>query len=197
VPVVIAVAVLLGLVAVLASRGGSDDGAAEGLEQTQPVEVTGEPLPVLAPGEDPALGRAAPLLDGRSFDGTPVELGGDTGAQVLFFVAHWCPHCQREVPVMAEWLEEEGRPDGVDLAVVATATTPSRPNHPPSSWLEEEGIDLPVLADDAEGSAAAAYGLSGFPFFVAVDEQGEVVARTSGEIGVEGFERLVDEARGA
>jgi hypothetical protein len=41
---------------------------------------------------------------------------------------------------------------------------------------------VPVLADDEQSSAATAYGLSAFPFFVAVDAGGKVVARHSGEL---------------
>jgi thiol-disulfide isomerase/thioredoxin len=192
VPVVLVAVAVLGVVAVVASRGGSD-GAADGVEQTRPVEVVGEALPVLTPGQDPAVGREAPTLEGRSFDGEPVVLG-DGGPAVLVFVAHWCPHCQREVPVLSEWLRDGG-PEGVEVAFVATGTSAARPNHPPSSWLEEERIDAPVLADDASGTAAAAYGLSAYPFFVALDADGTVRARDSGEIGVEGFERLVAVAR--
>jgi thiol-disulfide isomerase/thioredoxin len=182
----------LAVIAVVASRGGSDD-VAEGVEQTQPVEVVGASLPALAPGVDPAVGQEAPTIEGRGFDGAPVVLGDD-GPAVLVFVAHWCPHCRREVPVLAEWLRH-GAPDGVQVAFVATGTSSARPNYPPSSWLEEEGIDVPILADDPSGTAAAAYGLSGYPFFVAIDANGLVAARDSGEIGVEGVEALVAQAR--
>ena len=50
--------------------------------------------------------------------------------------------------------------------------------------------DVPTLVDDAEATAANAYGLSGFPFAVAIDADGQVVARTSGEVGSEGLEQL-------
>ena len=40
---------------------------------------------------------------------------------------------------------------------------------------------MPALVDD-EQSSAAAYGLSAFPFLVAVNADGEVVARRSGEL---------------
>ena len=43
------------------------------------------------------------------------------------------------------------------------------------------------MADDAEGTAAAAYGLQGFPFLVLVDADGNVTMRTSGELGDDGI----------
>ena len=45
--------------------------------------------------------------------------------------------------------------------------------------------------DDAQGTAAEAYGLSGFPFFAAVDGDGKVVERQSGEISMEQFDALI------
>ena len=37
------------------------------------------------------------------------------------FLAHWCPHCQAEVPRLVE-LAEQGAFDGVDVTAVATGT---------------------------------------------------------------------------
>jgi hypothetical protein len=55
---------------------------------------------------------------------------------------------------------------------------------------------VPTLADSDDKQAADAFGLSAFPFFVAVDASGEVVARTSGELTTEQFADLLDRARG-
>ena len=62
-------------------------------------------------------------------------------------------------------------PAGIDLVTVATATDPSRPNYPPSAWLESAGWTAPTIADPPEGTAAMALGLPGNPYFVAVDRQ--------------------------
>jgi thiol-disulfide isomerase/thioredoxin len=184
-----AVVLLALVVAVVASRGGGGPTTATGTEQTRPVTVTGAALPAYGTGTDPAVGAAAPELYGASFDGTPVNVTHDGRGKLLLFVAHWCPHCQREVPLVVEHLRS-ALPEGVDLVAVATSTSRDRPNYPPSSWLDRVGWTAPVLADDAGGSAATAYGLSGFPYFVAVDRAGKVVARTSGEISVADFDRL-------
>ena len=41
-----------------------------------------------------------------------------------------------------------------------------------------------------------AFGLSEYPFFVAIDKPGKVVARAAGELSIPSFERLLDLARG-
>ena len=80
------------------------------------------------------------------------------------------------------------------MVVVATATDPNRPNYPPSEWLEEEGLDLPVMADDANGTAARAYGLSGYPYFVLLDANNRVIARDGGELSTGELDDLVEMA---
>jgi thiol-disulfide isomerase/thioredoxin len=193
----LALVVALGIVAVVATRGGDDAATPAGTEQTRPVTVEGIALPPApSQGADPAVGEAFPELVGSSFDGEPVEITDDGTPKVVLFLAHWCPHCQREVPAVQDWLDDNGPPEGVDLYSVATATGAQPGNFPPSAWLADEGWTVPVLADDADGSAATAVGLSGFPFFVAVDGDGTVVARASGEIGAEGLEQLIALAGG-
>jgi thiol-disulfide isomerase/thioredoxin len=100
---------------------------------------------------------------------------------MIMFVAHWCPHCQVEVPVVQQWVDDGGLPDGVDLVAVSTAIDSRRPNYPPGAWLEREGWTAPVLVDGNDAGARAA-GLSAYPFFVGVDADGEVVGRVSGEL---------------
>jgi thiol-disulfide isomerase/thioredoxin len=199
IPITIGIVVLLAVVAALASRGGDDDDGATvtAVEETRPVTVEGVPLPEFADGQDAAVGATAPELVGAGFDGTPVEIAADGRPKVLMFLAHWCPHCQREVPVLAQWLADNGDPEGVDLYAVATGTTPDRPNYPPSAWLEREKLTVPTLVDDATFTAAQAYGLSAYPFFVALDGDNHVIVRGTGELTVEQWEALVALAAGS
>jgi hypothetical protein len=100
------------------------------------------------------------------------------------------------VPVVSKWVKNGSKPDDVDLIAISTATSSDRPNYPPSSWLEDEGWTSPVLVDNTDGSAAAAYGLPGFPYFVAVDADGNVAARMSGELTSGELSALFDTVRG-
>lgn len=203
VPLVVGLIVILGIVAVLLSRGGenadSEDQARKAvtsqLAETRPVSIVGPALSPFAEGADRAVGTLAPQVNGSSFSGQPVAIANDGVPKVLVFLAHWCPHCQKEVPVISKWIAENGLPDDVSLVSVATATASERPNYPPSEWLDREGWRPAVLADDAQGTAATAYGLTAFPYFVVLDAQGMVVHRVSGELTAKQFEDLLDKAR--
>lgn len=194
VPILLGVVVLLGLVVVVASRGGSGDGVAADVQQVRPVSVSGTALRMLEEGADSAVGAAIPEVDGQGFAGDSVAIRRDSTPKLIVFLAHWCPHCRNEVPVITRWLADKGTPEGIDLLSVSTAVSKDRPNYPPSVWLEREDWTLPTLVDDADGKVAQAFGLSAFPFFVAVDANGTVVARGSGELDVEALEEFVDRA---
>ena len=52
------------------------------------------------------------------------------------------------------------------------------------------------MADADDGKAATAFGLNAFPYFVAVDGSGKVVARTTGEITTAEFADLATKTLG-
>jgi thiol-disulfide isomerase/thioredoxin len=199
--VVIAIAVLaLAAILVSSGGGGGDDGGssspapssdASGHDpETRAVKLTGTALPPFEGSDhDPAVGMQAPVAAGTSYAGDDVSIG--TGPSVIVFVAHWCPHCQREVPRLVEWFGA-AVPKGASLQAVATSINPDRPNYPPSTWLARERWSFPTLVDDDASAAAQAYGLTAFPFFVALDAQGKVVARQSGELDRDGVGALFD-----
>lgn len=161
--------------------------------QEQPVTVEGTALPALPEsGDDPAVGETAPTLVGSTFTGEDITIGGDTGQPTLIaFVAHWCPHCQAEVPRLVEWKADGTIPDDVRLVAVATSTEANQDNYPPSEWLEREDWPGDVMADSGDNTAASAYGVTAFPFFVALNADGTVAARGSGELDQQGIEELV------
>jgi thiol-disulfide isomerase/thioredoxin len=111
--------------------------------------------------------------------------------QVVMFLAHWCPHCQAEVPRIVD-LAKMGAFKGIDVAAVATGTSPEAPNYPPSAWLKRENWPFPVMVDSASGTAAEAFGLSSYPYFVFVDAQGAVVGRAAGEIPPSDLQKILN-----
>lgn len=162
------------------------------------AQISGSPLP--APPEqsgqkDPAVGMQAPTVTGQTFAGSSLTLPPTGKPALIMFVAHWCPHCRAEVPVITKELQEKGLPQGVDLYAVSTSASKDQTNFPPASWLQKEQWPVPTIADTQDKQIANAYGVSGFPFFVVVDANGKVVARTSGELSVEEFNKLLDQAR--
>lgn len=207
--IVIAVIVAIGAVlvaAVVIAGGGGDDGGdpsvvagdtpiGELIVQGEP-QVEGSPLSDMPEsGPDPDVGSPVPTLTGQAFDASPIVIEPGAEPMVLAFLAHWCRHCQAEVPRLADHVDEVGAPEGVAVYGVATGTDEGQPNFPPGEWLAEEGWPFPTLVDSLEGTAAQAYGLTGFPYFVVVDADGNLVQRTSGELSTEQFDALVGAAR--
>jgi cytochrome c biogenesis protein CcmG/thiol:disulfide interchange protein DsbE len=191
--VLIAAVIVAGILAVVLTSGGDDDDqtvttlpGGETASETAPVTVTGDPLPQFEQTQnDDAVGLAAPILEGTNFASEPVTIpAADGKPKAIFFVAHWCPHCQREIPNLAAFLNDHGVPADVDIEIVSTRVNESPDNYPPSAWLAREGVgDLPVITDDDDSTAYRAYGAGGLPYIVYLDKDNEVVLRTVGEYG--------------
>ena len=144
--------------------------------------ISGEPLPPPPedPTTDPAIGTSAPVVEGTGFEGEQVTIGDAGTGELVMFVASWCPACQEELPQVVDWMAAGGLPEDVELTTVVTSLDETRPNWPPQDWLDEEGFTGEVLVDDAEGSVADAYGLTGTPYWVVLDSDGEVLIRFAG-----------------
>jgi thiol-disulfide isomerase/thioredoxin len=193
---VIALVAVIAVVVVAAGGGGNDEATGKHAKpakfQTAPqLTVDGTSLPRFdATTRDTAVGMTAPTLDSVDFAGTAVQAGGATGKPyALVFLAHWCPHCQAEVPRLVG-LAKNGQIAGVDVVGIPTGTTNQAPNYPPSAWLAREKWPFPVALDTAKAKAAQAYGLSAYPYFVFVDASGKVAGRTSGEIAPDQVEAI-------
>ncbi len=175
-------------IAVLASNRSTNAAASgiptdDGIEQVSEVEVDGDPLPAMVSNEgDAAVGMIAPTLTGTNYDGETITIEPDGRPKAVMFLAHWCPHCQREVPVVLGLIEDGQLPEGVDIYGVSTAVDASGGNFPANSWLAREGWALPIMRDSTGNDALAAYGGGGFPFVVYLDGDNRVIGRTSGEL---------------
>ena len=181
--------------AVVLSGGDSKD---PGMPSSATVAIAGDRLPIFTgnPNADPAVGMAAPTLAGEDFTGSAVSIADDGRPKVILFLAHWCPHCQREVPVVQAFEDAVGFPRDIDFYSVATSYSSSQPNWPPSAWLAREGWTFPVVVDDPQSGALLAFGHGAFPYYVFLDAEGNVAMRLSGEqepeVLVSLMERLVD-----
>jgi len=195
-------ALALGGVAVLAillSQGGSTGAAvvspsasaasSEGL--TGPPVITGSPLPKFTTtANDSAVGLTAPVVHGHDYSGAPVSIAPTGKPMMVLFAAHWCPHCQREVPLIQAWIDSGKAPTDVDMISVSTAIDPTLPNYPPEAWFASVHWTLPVIVDSTN-SVAQAYGLNGYPFFVILDGSGKVYERLGGEIPISQLESVL------
>ena len=191
--------VVLGLAAVafFVTTRGEGAATAEAGEQVAAVEVEGEslaPMPggvlVTDPSTEPSFGQVAPTLVGTDFDGNEVTIGADGSPKVIYFLAHWCPHCQREVPEVQSLINADRVPDGLEIYAVSTAVDRGRGNFPVSTWLDDEGFTPVTMRDSAASEALLAFGNGGFPFAVYLDGDHQVIARSSGELGSDGIEQL-------
>lgn len=160
-----------------------------------PTTIVGTLPRYAGPNGDTAIGRPVPVVHGSSFDGSAVSIEPTGRPQMILFVAHWCPHCQREVPLLQAWLDAKGPPDGIDLRSVATGIDPTLPNYPPDAWLAREHWSVPVLVD-GDDRIASAFGLSAYPYWVFVDAQGNIALRATGELTIANVEAVLAALRG-
>ncbi len=199
--IVVGVIVLvLGLAGAAVLLGGGDDESSGGVlapgettaptygddvQQNRPVEVTGDPLPGLdtVGDTDIAIGTPVPVIAGATFDGNSVTVGGPTDGPTMYvFLAHWCPHCNDEIPELIELKNRDGLPADMNVLAVSTGVETTAPNYPPSEWMLEKRwpSEWPVMADSVASESFVAHGGTGFPYLMIVDADGNLLARDSG-----------------
>ena len=178
--------------------------ALSGLPDSQPVTITGDALPKFESGggADPAAGLAAPLVEGLNFNGEKIALDSKDGAYMVVFLAHWCPHCNAEVPRLIKWKNSGAVPADLRVIGVATAVAKTQVNYPPAKWFSDKGWPWPVMVDESGGEGTAGkvaqtFGASGWPYFVIVGADGKVKVRVSGEIEPAELQKVVDAALAA
>ena len=198
------IAIIIGGAAIVAiSSSGSESSTTSGnISEYSDITVTGDALPAFdstSTATDTSIGMTAPIVSGKGFTGTEITTDGAGTPTLLVFLAHWCPHCQREVPLLVQWEKDGQTPTGIDVIAIATGTDPANPNFPPSEWLAREEFPAlwPVIADSADKDAANAFGLSGYPYFVLVDAQGKVFKRLSGEVPMDELTAIINQMIGA
>lgn len=198
--IAIGVALLVGLVAVVAFAMKDSGGADQNRVAFQPATVTGDSLSQMPENtviytDDPSIGSPIPHVVGKSFDGSKVEI--KPGEPMLIaVVAHWCAHCQDEVPRIVGWQQDGSISKKVKIIGIATAADESRGNFPPASWLEAENWTNETLVDTPKEAVMQAFGATGFPTLIAVTADGTVALRGSTELDLQQVQQLVDAALG-
>jgi thiol-disulfide isomerase/thioredoxin len=130
------------------------------------------------------------VVEGTDFAGNPVAIKADGRPKAIIFLAHWCPHCQAEVPVIQAWVNAGWRPGWRRHHLRADRYRSDPAQLSADAWFEREGWTLPVLVDPTN-SVAQAYGLTLYPFWVFVGPDGKVVMRTAGEMTMPDLEAML------
>lgn len=195
---VTALVVVVGIVVALGGKPSTSTGRDENVGYGT-VVIEGASLPAFrSTSGDAAAGATPPLVEGVDPNGQPVSIGGGRGNQptMVVFLAHWCPHCQRELPLLVKMMSGSDLA-GLRIVALLTGTSADRPNFPPQDWLVRERWKGEVLLDDSSSSAAQSYGLSSYPYLVFLGADGKVVARASGELPAADIRALAGQSRSA
>ena len=146
--------------------------------------------------EDAAVGAFAPVPTGSDLYGNPITISTRIGLEekkssIIVFLAHWCSHCQREVPMIQKFIDSNGFPQNINIFSVATHIDKTRNNYPPDEWLEREKYTVPTIFDDEENKIAESFGLSAFPYWVFLNPDGTVYMRHAGSLSEDQFNQVM------
>lgn len=191
----VALVVSVGVVAVLSANEGADlPGLAD---VATAIAIDGDQVTVPYPdgGPDAAIGQPSPVITTLDYAGQPVVIGAPGRAQVIVFLAHWCPACAQELPTLRDIVQADGVPDDVELVFVTTGLDPGRPNWPPDAWLRDAGLGgVLTVRDDVGDPMMRAFGLRAYPAWAVIDAEGTLVARRQGILSAVGVAQLLDTA---
>jgi len=106
----------------------------------------------------------APALSAYDLSGAPVELGASDEPVVVHFWATWCGVCEAENGTI-DALADDHR--------VITIAAQSGPPSQVAAYLEERGLDFPVV-NDPGSEITHRWGVHAFPTTFVVDGDGQI-----------------------
>jgi len=139
---------------------------------------------------EPAANMKAPVINGTDLNGNTIT-SENNSPTILLFLAHWCGYCQVEVKEIQDWIEDGGDMGRVKMFSILTSINSSQPNYPPDKWLNSEGWSFQSFTDNELNGVAQHFGIRGFPFWVLIDSNGEIVTRLSGSYTKDQFEIIL------
>ena len=139
---------------------------------------------------EPAANIKAPVITGTDLNGNTIT-SENNSPTILLFLAHWCGYCQVEVKEIQEWINNGGDMGPVKLYSILTSINSSQPNYPPDKWLNSEGWSFQSFTDNELNGVAQHFGIRGFPFWVLIDSEGDVITRLSGSYTKDQFEIIL------
>jgi thiol-disulfide isomerase/thioredoxin len=147
--------------------------------QPQTAAPPPTPRPVTLPPTTPESARAASgaiPFTLTALDGSTVSLADFEGQPVLLnFWATWCVPCERELPVIADYVRTPGSLPvlAINLGESAAVVAP---------WLAERSIEgIPILLD-LDMQVSGSYGIFNIPVTFGLDGDGVVRQQKFGEV---------------
>jgi cytochrome c biogenesis protein CcmG/thiol:disulfide interchange protein DsbE len=140
--------------------------------------------------DSPLLGKPAPVVSGRSLDGSTVRLSDFRGQYVVLnFFATWCVPCRNEHPELQSFRNRHLSTGDVEVLAVVFDDDMGDVRR----FFEREGGDWPVI-DDPRGKVALDFGVRGPPESFLIDPNGYVLTRIVGEVRADGLDNLLEQA---
>lgn len=129
------------------------------------------------------VGQDAPAFSVSTTAG-PFDLAGASTPVFLEVFATWCPHCQREVPVLNDLARKYGKK--IQFVSVSGSAVGMDGNTPESqadvyAFMQKYGVQYPI-AYDPDLKVAGQYLQTGFPTIVVIDKNKKVVSIKDGEV---------------
>ena len=140
----------------------------------------------------PLVGHPAPDFTVTLYNGAPgqqIHLAALKGSPVVLnFWASWCSPCQDEAPILeASWQRHQHE------GVVYVGISYEDKTDAAKAFLQQYGIRYPAAPDDATGSIAIAFGVTGPPETVFIDRNGTVAQKVSGALDDGTLERNIEQ----
>ena len=129
------------------------------------------------------IGAPAPAISEPTTKG-PFDSTASAKPYVIEFFAVWCPHCQREVPVVNQLARAAGdRADVIAIPASPFGLDDASPLQQTDldTFVRQFGVDYRI-GFDGLFSASFDYGLNAFPTFYFVSADRHVVAVETGEV---------------
>ncbi len=143
---------------------------------TAQTQSSRRPAPYFELPEIDELGLTGRIIKLSSFAGKPV---------FLEFMSPTCPHCLRMAPIVKELEEKYG-----DKIIFISIVYPSGGIDYASKVLAKEGLDWLHVVDE-KGAAFDAYGVTGTPTYVILDDDHVEAKRIIGETSREALEEAI------
>jgi thiol-disulfide isomerase/thioredoxin len=135
------------------------------------------------------VGEKAPSFTAKTVNGGSVSVGdGGAPATMLVFFASWCPHCNREAPIINEI---EDQYDDLQLVMVGIDSTQGDNPEKVREFVERYHIESPTVYDPSLGPE---YRVTGYPTVYVLDRNNKVVGATAGEAPKEAYEGWIEKA---